>query len=316
MFKYKLSLSFLAAFFVLALAGNYAWAQEVAFRVIGVKGEAKAGGNVLKVGSQIKAGETIELAEGGYLGLAHSKGKTTEIKKGGSYKVAELEAALGTAGNSGIASKYADLIMGELTAGNDASRYKTSGKTGSVHRAPVPSPLMVMMPENSTSTNEVYASKVTIKWYPKEDNVPADATYKVIFKNMFDEVVYEMETNDQHLTVDLADAKFAATKAVKYVVQLKSNPSIASASGNLKKLSADKAAAIDTDVKDLMADNSAISKLILARYFEDKGLIGNAITAYEEALKISSTDQYQEMYRAFLDRNYLSKKSREENQPK
>jgi Tfp pilus assembly protein PilF len=63
---------------------------------------------------------------------------------------------------------------------------------------------------------------------------------------------------------------------------------------------------IETEVSDVSTQETALSKLIMASFFEDKKLLIDATTAYQQAIKLASdVNSYQEAYQAFLLRTSL-----------
>lgn len=300
-----------AIFILLSVFSISLYAQSYSFRVLGTKGNNTAAGNALKVGSTITATQTITVGADAYLGLAHSSGKTLELKKPGTYTVKELEAKLNSA-QSDLASQYAKFIVDELTASGDgAGRQTRMSKTGSVQRASANAAIHVMMP----SATDVIDGKITLKWY-LGDNAKIGShdakKYKVHITNMFGELIAEKEVSEKELTLDLSSDEFKKeTKALMYSVSVVGHPEVNSGDElySLKKLKPAEMQNIKKELASLPTDDSALNKVILARFFEDKGLIGNAIFAYEEAVKSSELDQYQSLYNSFLERNNLVKKN-------
>jgi hypothetical protein len=288
-------------------------AQTYSFRVLGTKGANTAGGNALRVGSTIAPNQTITVGTDAYLGLAHSSGKTLELKKAGTYTVKELEAKLNTH-QSDLASQYAKFIVDELTASGDAAgRQARMSKTGSVQRASAAmAPIQVMLP----TATDVLDGKITLKWY-LSDNAKIHANdvkkYKVSVTNMFGEMLVEKEVTEKEITLDLlSDELKKESKAIMYSVSVVGHPEVNSGDEpySLKKLKPTEMQSIKHELASLPTDDSALNKIILARFFEDKGLIANAMYAYEEAVKSSELDQYQSLYNSFLERNNLSKEAR------
>src|SRR5690348_6017056 len=72
------------------------FAQDYAFKVLANKGtnEVKTGDawQPIKTGATLQSGDELKLSENAYIGLVHKTGKPMELKKPGSYKVADLAA--------------------------------------------------------------------------------------------------------------------------------------------------------------------------------------------------------------------------------
>ncbi|MCS6832796.1 MAG: hypothetical protein NZ521_04430, partial [Flammeovirgaceae bacterium] len=154
----QLAMVFLVLMGVLSMTNLYAQGYE--FMVLGTKGANTVDGQPTKVGATIKAGQTIKVESNAYLGLAHTSGKTLEIKKAGSYKVEDLVKKI-SENKGGIATQYAAFVIDELTGSDQVqNRYAQKAKTGSVTRAF--NKLAFMLPEKS---KVLYDDKITIKWY-------------------------------------------------------------------------------------------------------------------------------------------------------
>jgi hypothetical protein len=53
-------------------------------------------------------------------------------------------------------------------------------------------------------------------------------------------------------------------------------------------------------------EKSEMSSIVKAQIFEEKEMYANAVNAYEEAIKSNDSEQFQNLYKAFLMRNNLS----------
>ncbi|MFT5618202.1 MAG: hypothetical protein ACI85I_001433, partial [Arenicella sp.] len=289
-------------------------AQDYTFKVTSVKGTAKSNGTQLFVGSKVKAGSTINIEDGTTLNIAHNNGKTLTVTKAGSYKVDDL--AKGVSAKSGsLSEKYAAFVLNELTAGKtDGIGANNMSKTGSVKRTIVDNTKAVnFMTERKT---HVAPTTITLKWYPNDLKIEKEKVEKYTFvvSDLMSNEIYREETTQPSITVDLGDQKFtnAMSGAIQYHVIVNNDQRLTSPEYMLQIVQGEANTKITQDVKSLSTDNTAINKLILAKYFEDHGLYANAMFAYEEAIKMSeSNEMYENMYQAFLDRNYLSKKAKQ-----
>ncbi len=311
-FKTSISL-----FTLLLLMHTYGHAQ---FMVLGSKGDNKVDGQPLKIGTLLQLTQTITVGNGAYLGLAHTSKKTIELKKAGTYKISDLEKQIANANND-LADRYASFVISELTSDDgNTSRFNRGAKTGSVTRDVSKKPLLFMMPvdENGISkTSKVLAgSKITIGWFinkPEEINEDNIESYRFIIKDGSPEnignTIFETSTSDKKLTIDLADNKFKRNKTLLYQVEAvaKSGEKFSSPEAMLKKLGSKENYMISQELKELPQEETAINNLIKAKFFEEKGLIANAINMYEEAISISDVPQYRAYYNDFLDFYGLSK---------
>ena len=224
-----------------------------------------------------------------------------------------------SAKSGSLSEKYAAFVLNELTAGKtDGIGANNMSKTGSVDRA-IPKALAFNAPGDKKT--KVANAEVTLRWFADENApvaIPENASvdnYTFQVKDLMDNVLYETSTTESFVTINLAEDKFKSTVGSQLMYQVTANVgdnSYGSLEHMLVRVSNEEAIQIKQDVETLDSDNSTINKLILAKYFEDHGLYANAMFAYEEALKMSdSNEMYENMYQAFLDRNYLSKKAKQ-----
>lgn len=307
----------------LCLCTGMATAQQFAFKVLGAKGDVKADGQVLKTGAMLNAGQKLEVGGGSYLGLAHHSNKTLEITKAGTYTINELEEKMNKASQS-LANKYAQFVIEELTADdNNGTRFHSKAKTGSVTRDVMKQPLLFMMPVDAngiSKTTKVYGeSPVTVRWYINDEEVlPAAgvSSYTFVVKEGSPEnigkVIFETATTVPAVQLDLNAPEFRKHKRLFYQVTAHTaNGKVASEELALEKIRSREAYEIREAMNELQPDETAISKLVLARFFEDKGLVANSLHMYEQALQLSDVPRYREYYQQFLNHYQLSKSSRE-----
>jgi hypothetical protein len=92
-------------------------------------------------------------------------------------------------------------------------------------------------------------------------------------------------------------------------VRAKSNQSFISKDYGINRISEGQKQSIKTEYEHLvdMADsNNVISKLLIASFFEENDLLGDAISYYDQALALSpDTDGFEKLYNNFLYRNEL-----------
>lgn len=285
---------------VFAIIGSFATAQEYAFKVMANKGsnEIKSGDawQPIKTGASLKSTDELRLADNAYIGLIHASGKPLELKQAGNYKVAELASTI--SGGSSALNKYTDFI---LSSNADNKKNKLSA-TGAVHRAAETSAIKVMLPENQYSG--VYNNEVVINW----DGSKVTAPYVVTVRNIFEEVLDKIETSETQLRLDLAQPKFSEVNAVLVEISSKSDAKQNSKQYVIKKLTTADHQNVNKLLDDIMgevSEQTALNSFILAGFYESQGLLIDAITAYEHAVKIEPA--YQEDYENFLIRNGLKR---------
>lgn len=290
---------------VLALVGciNYTIAQSTyAFRVLANKGanEVKTGDTwqPLRTGASLKEGDEIKLGENSYVGLIHSSGKPKELKKAGPYKIKDLASSM--TGGASVLNKYADFILSSNSA--EAKKNRLSA-TGAVHRGTMED-IQVYLPENQHSS--IYNSIAIINWESKSGN---RGPFIVTVQNMFGEDIITKETPESTYTLDLNDPKLINDQHFLVQVRNKNDAKIVSAQHLIKRVQLGEQQKIKEQLSQFigeMTEETALNKFILAGFYEDNQLFIDAITAYEEAIKMApEVDTYKEAYEEFLLRNRL-----------
>ena len=303
----KLSLIIIGLGFLL----QGAIAQDYAFRVLASKGQnmVKKGSTdwqPLKTGAKLNSGEEVKLAANGYLGLVHSSGKTMELKEASVYNIAKLSSELGT-GTQSIASKYADFVMSKMSPEQIEENWnKYASVTGAAERGSEDASINIFMPQSVSVLNK----KATIRWEPIKD----DAVYVVHLKNLFEEKIMVVETNDPFYTIDFNNEQIKNSVVENLIivsVSLKDDESIASKNAAIELMTDEDAKTYEVELKSLesnIGSETSINNLIFAEFYEENGLILDALTSYEDAVKLSPDVEYfQEAYNEFLVRNGLKK---------
>ncbi|HEY9007009.1 MAG TPA: hypothetical protein VIM75_12805 [Ohtaekwangia sp.] len=276
-------------------------AQEVAFKVLVNKGknEVKSGANwqTIKVGSSLKAVDELKVAENSYVGLVHVSGKPLEVKQAGKYKVSDLAAKV--SGGSSVLNKYADFILSSNTQKGNSMQ-----ATGAVHRGSI-IPLYLPI---ATQNPAIYNDEIIINW--DAEKIPGP--YIVKFKSLFDEELAKKQTNENSISINLADADFANEDNILVTVESKADPNKVSEVYTLKRLSKADKARIKNLLNEIAAqteEETALNKLVLAGFYEQNSLLIDAITAYQEAIKLApDVPTFKDAYNDFLIRNKLKDK--------
>lgn len=287
---------FLVGLFLLNTVG---YSQDT-FRVLATKGsnEIKSGDSwqPVKTGASLKSGDELKITENASVGLVHTSGKPLEVKQPGTYKVADL--ATKVSGGSSVLNKYTDFILSSNSA--EAKKNRLSA-TGAVHRGL--EDIKVFLPENQNA--EIFNNIAYINWESK-----GGAPYIVSFKNMFDEELVKVETPETSVRVDLNDPKFANETAILVEVKSKADGKSKSEQHLIKKLSQGRHDSVNKSYTELNnelgSEASELNKLIQAAFYEQNKLFIDAITSYEEVIKMAPDNaSYKEAYEEFLLRNKL-----------
>lgn len=278
-------------------------AQDYAFKVLVNKGKnevkAENGWQLVKVGSSLKPKDELKVSENSYIGLAHVNGKTLELKQPGKYKVEELAAKV--SGGTSVLNKYTDFILSA-----NSTKKNNLAATGAVERGTI---IRLYLP-SGTQVSTIYNDEIIINW----DAQKIPGPYIVKFNSMFEDELMKQETSDNTFRINLNDASFANEDNILVSVASKSDPNKVSKSYTLKRLSKADKERIKSSLNDITAqatEPTALNKLLLASFYEQNGLLIDAITVYLEAISLEpDVPFYKEAYNDFLLRNELKK-----NQP-
>jgi hypothetical protein len=271
------------------------FAQDYAFKVLVNKGKNEvksgAGWQPVKVGASLKSPDELKVSENSYVGLIHANGKPLEVKSAGKYKIADLSAKVGT--GSSVLNKYTDFIL----SSNAPVKKNNLSATGAVHRGL--NKIKVYLPPSSSY---VYGDTVTIEW---ENDKTISPPYLVTFNNIFGDELSKMETSEHSVTINLQDKAFAAENDITVqVFSKKANKD--SDQHTLRKFSRndkDKITASYSEVAAQTAANTGFNRFIRAGYFEQNKLLADAVTAFQQAIKLEPA--FKEEYDNFLLRTGL-----------
>jgi hypothetical protein len=292
--KLTLSLFFVLVNLTLGFSQNYA------FRVLATKGanEVKSGGvwQAIKTGATLNPDDELKVSENAYLGLVHNSGKPLELKKAGTHKVNEL--AKNVSAETSVLNKYTDFILSSNSADTKKNRLSA---TGSVHRGEGDA-INLLLPDNQFAG--FYGKKVTLSWESK-----VNGPFVIELQDMFEDVLAKYETNTNTFTLDLTDPKLAGKdlNAIMILVSQKEAAKNKSSVKILKRLSAEEERKVKAAFAELPAmEDGAMSKLILAGFYDQQNLVVDALTAYQEAIQLEpEVPTYKEYLEDFMIRRNI-----------
>ncbi len=297
--------SFIIAFTIATFSCLPGIAQEYVFKVLANKGENsifKSSKNetlALRTGGVVEANDKIIAGEGAYIGFVHVSGRTTEITAAGSYRVEDLETLLKTKPAS-VSSRYAEFVLNKLKEDDGVANYRSSMvATGAVERATDLAVIKLKIPEKAF----VFRNDVALTWQP----LPTSADYTVSVKNIFGEEILTSETPDNSFVLDFGDEKLAGERFV--TVSVTSGDGAGSGDYSIKLMSKADAEKVNDELTQLQGEltqDAPLHKIILATFFEEKGLILDAMALYQEAIEMSpDVSDYLDMYNSFLKQHGL-----------
>lgn len=294
--------------FLLAFITTVSFAQnapkDYAFKVLANKGanEVKSGNEwqPIKTGASLKLGDELKLSDNSYMGLVFESGKPLELKVPGNYKVTELADRV-KAGGTSVLSKYTDFILSSNSAEAKKNRLSATGAVDRGEKAAI----QLMLPQNQHSG--IFNNVAIISWVGNSDAGP----YIVSIRNMFDDELALIETPETNFEINLADAKFAKENALLIEVKSKADPKQVSKQHLIKKLAPAEQESVKKSLNEIMgevSEQTALNKFILAGFYEENNLFIDAISAFEEAIKLApDVTSYREAYDDFLMRHGIKK---------
>ena len=283
--------------------------QGYVFRVLANKGtnqvkRAAGATQPLKTGATLNAGDELIASQGAYIGLMHKTGRTIEVRNPGTTKIVDLEKKLASS-KAGVANRYAQFVMNKMNQGDgdvNANYRRNMKATGAVERATSNSAIKVMLP----SSIDILNPNAIVRWKGGDEG----STYIVSVKNIFDEQIFNAETQDSSIKINFDDENLANERLVILNVKVKDNEDVKSGDYGIKRMSSEDAQSINENLEILKAevtDDSPLNKLIYASFYEENGLLLDASTKYEEAIELSpEVDDFQILYDDFLIKNGLS----------
>jgi hypothetical protein len=283
---------------------NLAHSQDYAFKVLANKGssEVKAGSvwMAIKTGDKLKQNDELKVSENSYVALVHSTGKPVELKEAKTYKVADLASKVG-AGTS-VLNKYTDFILSSNS--EEAKKKNRQNATGAVHRGL--KDVNVFLPDKNNIT-EAYNSNISFTWESKNKG-----PFVVTLSNMFGDVLFTQETIESSIQIDRTNPKLSNEDALLVNVRLKSSaPKADDDQYLIRKTSTTRQEVIKKSMEGVsgdLKDETALNKFIMAGFYEENHLLIDAITAYQQAIKLApEVPTYREAYEEFLIRNGLKK---------
>jgi len=277
-------------------------AQDHSFQVMVNQGsnEYKLSGGAwqsLKTGTQLPKNAQLKVGDvsSKYVGLHHKSGQTLQLTEAGSYTVSELEGKLKK--SSSVISKYADFVQAKMSeAEKDDIRQKLAA-TGAVERGL--GNIDMYLPGSAN----FYESKSWICW----ENKGSDEIYSLKIKNVWDAVLIEEDLTENFYEIDFNHPKLKDQNLLVISVALKGDPKINSGDKGIRRESTEDVKVFETEYKELRSaldQKSALNKLIMAEFFEDKNIMVDASSKYLEAIKLNpDVDYFKEAYAQFLMRN-------------
>jgi hypothetical protein len=277
-------------------------AQKEAFTIILNKGENKhisgSSAQPLILGETLNTDEKISVAKGGYVALLHEQsGSSIELKDAGTYTVAELEQQIAEQSNS-VFSKYGKFLMSKLNP--EGTGNQNLNVTGAVERGDAGF-INVYLPK----VTDVFESELLVVWQ-QPDEVQ---NYIVTIKNHRDEVISQKRVKGNKYKLSFDQAPLKDLKLMTINITADDNSKFTSKDYGINRISAEQKRDLEKEyssLKKVARSENVVDKLLIATFFEENELLGDAINYYDQALALSpDVNGFDRLYNNFLYRNNL-----------
>jgi len=285
----------------------FLFGQDYNFKVMTTRGDnelldAAALRVKLRVGALVNDGDAISLSPNGYVLLVSPTNGVVELQSAEQkkYEVSDLQVE---GSEESLLLKYSNYVIGKMSPEViEANRKKYASITGATERG-----IEAITLYMATSA-DVLNNMVVIRWeYPGNN-----ASYVVEFRDMFEKLLDQRKTDVPYMIVDLDAEEFAGQDLVTVNVKLDGNENISSGAHAMQRLTEEDASGYFSDYMELKSSlgESPFSHLILAEFFEQNGLLLDALTSYEAAVEESQgLDYFRVAYLGFLMRNGYTDKT-------
>ncbi len=324
---------------LLALATVTEAGAQARFKVLAVRGKVMVGSKAVTLGQQLKTSDKVVVPSSGYVSLAHVNGRTMELRKAGTFSVADLDKAASKKTGSAT-DKFAAYVLSELTEVKEPVSFTDDRRsqmktTGAVDRAagndvqvwdsvlaivggPGELQALAVVQTSAVQSGSLFSvimprhtrligDTVAFVWHQS----PKANSYKVVIVDARDQVVFFETIADTMLIRDLATLKLMPGSVYYWHVESASDASYRTDEYALYPLAGDERSSTESVISqiagDLDPEQEAIGQLILASAFEEMGLTYDAHRAYSNAMNMAPDVQnYKRLFAEFLRRQGLN----------
>ncbi len=263
--------------------------QDYTFRVVSNQGQNKVratNGDLLsmKIGTRLHNYDVIITADDAIVRLYHESGKILHLKGHFEHRVEDLGLKVEWENGRNVVMTNPSYVE---VAGDDVPL------------------LTVFLPAKSA---DACGDQVIVRWQPLE-TATEETAYTVTLVNIFDDVIHREETKATFFTLDFDEIKEESQLYIFRVEEL-GRSGARSFDFGIKKLSVTDRPAVAKGLKSLLSktgENAPLDNLKIADFYEENGLLLDAITQYEKALQSAPELQTtRKRYNDFLTRHRLA----------
>ena len=281
--------------------------QGYTFRVLANKGQnqvKKDGATsavALKTGATLSDGDELIASQGAYIGLMHKSGKTLEVRTPGTKKVEDLAKMVNTKSAS-VSSRYATFLANKMNEKEQPDYRARLNATGAVSRALAgDEQIQVLIPAEDAS---VLGDNAILNWDTPEGM--EENTFIVTVKNIFDEEIMKKEVSGNAIELNFTDSKMQNEEGL-WIINVKAKENQDVTSGDIAIKRPENPSQYAEGLNSLKAEvdeESPLNKVIYASFYEENGLIVDALTAIEEAIKMNpEVEDFKILKKDIIERN-------------
>ncbi len=292
---------------MLVFAFGFANGQGYTFRVLANKGQNKvkkegaAAAVALKTGATLSDGDELIASQGAYIGLMHKSGKTLEVRTPGTKKVVDLAKMVSTKSAS-VSSRYAKFLANKMNEKEQPNYRARLNATGAVSRALAgDEQIQVLIPSEDAS---ILGDKAILNWDTPEGM--EENTFIVTVKNIFDEEIMKEEVSGNTVNLNFTEGQMQNDEGLWIInVKAKENQDVSSGDIALKRPEdPDQYAEGLNNLRAEVSEDSPLNKIIYASFYEENGLVVDALTAIEEAIVMNpDVEDFKILKKDIIERN-------------
>ncbi|WP_027002750.1 hypothetical protein [Hugenholtzia roseola] len=282
------------------------------FSILALKGQAWQNEQPLRVGGKISPQNKLILAENTYIGLVNQEGQTLELRGAAQWTFEQLKEKVAQKSADDLSLRYAQYVLGKLTGEDKEHQLRYTTETGATERTTEQQDVAVAFPSSVSLLGE----QTVFSWFLNESKVkvrPQEIEkYVVQVMDLYNEVLFKEETKSEEIVLNLNDPRCKQNQA--FIVQVVAMPAgkkqLLSRPNYIKRLNNEVSRKYASEASRIGESHSALGNLIKAQYFEERGLLADALMAYRRTLSIEpEVESYQILYEQFLKRHHLDKES-------
>ncbi|WP_436517576.1 hypothetical protein [Ekhidna sp. To15] len=281
--------------------------QGYTFRVLANKGQNKvkkegaSAAVALKTGATLSDGDQLIASQGAYIGLMHKSGKTLEVRTPGTKKVSDLAKMVNTKSAS-VSSRYAKFLANKMNEKEQPNYRQRLNATGAAKRALAgDEQIKALIPAEDAS---VLGDKAIVTWDVLDDM--EENVFIVTVKNIFDEEIMKEEVTGNSVELDFTSEQMQNEEGLWIInVRAKENQDVSSGDIAIKRPEnpAQYAEGLNS-LKAEVDEDSPLNKVIYASFYEENGLIVDALTAIEQAIQMNpDVEDFKILKKDIIERN-------------